>query len=164
MVQNLSAMQETPVWSLGQEDPLEKGMATLSSILVWRIPWTEEPGRLQSVESQELNMTEQLTHTHTYTHTHCLEGIKWQAKPAWPMSYGACSWTEKWRYKVNGTFKAQTGSIIYSEPSITSEPNHKFHTLENLTVTVIVDKLSKNFTTCGLVQRLHENMTFMDFN
>ena len=47
-VKNLSAMQETQVWSLGQEDPLEKGMATHSSILAWRIPWTEEPGGLQS--------------------------------------------------------------------------------------------------------------------
>ena len=41
-----------PVQSLGQEDPLEKGMATLSSILAWRIPWTEEPGRLQSMGLQ----------------------------------------------------------------------------------------------------------------
>ena len=39
--------QEKRVWSLGQEDPLEEGMATQSSIIVWRIPWTEEPGRLQ---------------------------------------------------------------------------------------------------------------------
>ena len=47
MVKNLPAMQETKVQSLGQEDLLEKGMATHSSILVWRIPWEEEPGRLQ---------------------------------------------------------------------------------------------------------------------
>ena len=46
MVKNLPAMQETRVRSLGQENPLEKGMATHSSALVWRIPWTEEPGRL----------------------------------------------------------------------------------------------------------------------
>ena len=46
MVKNLPAMQETQVRSLGQEDPLEKGMATHSSILAWRIPWTEEPGGL----------------------------------------------------------------------------------------------------------------------
>ena len=44
MVKNLPAMQETQVPSLGQEDPLEKGMATHSSILAWRIPWTEERG------------------------------------------------------------------------------------------------------------------------
>ena len=46
-VKNLSAMQETRVQSLGLEDPLEKGKATHSSVLAWRIPWTEEPGRLQ---------------------------------------------------------------------------------------------------------------------
>ena len=45
-------MQETQVQSLGQEDPLEEEMATHSSILVWKIPWTEEPGRLQSMGSQ----------------------------------------------------------------------------------------------------------------
>ena len=46
MVRNLPAMQETQVRSLGQEHPLEKGMTTHSSILAWRIPWTEEPGGL----------------------------------------------------------------------------------------------------------------------
>ena len=49
MVKNLPAMQETQVRSLGREDPLEKGMAIHSSILAWRIPWTEEPGGLQSI-------------------------------------------------------------------------------------------------------------------
>ena len=48
MVKNLPAMQKTRVRSLGQVDPLEKGKATHSNILVWRIPWTEEPGGLQS--------------------------------------------------------------------------------------------------------------------
>ena len=48
---SLPARQETQVRSLGGEDPLEEGTATLSSILAWRIPWTEEPGRLQSVGS-----------------------------------------------------------------------------------------------------------------
>ena len=51
---NLPAMQETWVWSLGWEDPLEKRMATHSSVLVWRIPWTEEPGGLQSMGSQRV--------------------------------------------------------------------------------------------------------------
>ena len=54
MVKNLPAMQETLVLSLGQEDPLEEGMAIHSSILAWRIPWTEEPGRLQSIRSQRV--------------------------------------------------------------------------------------------------------------
>ena len=52
VVNNLPAMQESPVGSLGQEDPLEKGMATLSSVTAWRIPWTEELGGLQSTGSQ----------------------------------------------------------------------------------------------------------------
>ena len=53
MVKNLPAMQDTWVRSLGQEDPLQKGMATLSSILAWEIPWTEEPGGLQSMGSKK---------------------------------------------------------------------------------------------------------------
>ena len=52
MVKNPPAMWETWVRSLGWEDPLEKGMAPHSSILAWRIPWTEEPGGLQSMGSQ----------------------------------------------------------------------------------------------------------------
>jgi len=54
MVKNPPAVQETWVQSLGWEDPLEKGTATHSSILAWRIPWTEEPGRLQSIGSQRV--------------------------------------------------------------------------------------------------------------
>ena len=53
-VKNLPAMQETRVQSLGWEFPLENGRATHSSILAWRIPWTEEPGRLQSMGSQRV--------------------------------------------------------------------------------------------------------------
>ena len=53
-VKNLPAMQETWGGSQGQEDPLEKEMATHSSILAWRIPWTEEPGRPQSMGSQRV--------------------------------------------------------------------------------------------------------------
>ena len=52
-VKNLPVMQETSVGSLGREGPLEKRMATHSSILAWRIPWTEEPGGPQSTESQK---------------------------------------------------------------------------------------------------------------
>ena len=53
-VKNLPAMQETQVQSLGQEDPLEKGMATHCSILAWRIPWTEDPVGLQSMGLQRV--------------------------------------------------------------------------------------------------------------
>ena len=54
MVKHLPTMQEPQVPSLGQEDPLEKGMATHSSTLAWRIPWTEEPGKLQFMGSQKV--------------------------------------------------------------------------------------------------------------
>ena len=61
-VMNLPAMQETWVQSLGWKDPLEKEMATHFSILAWRILWIEEPGRLQSMGSQESDMTWRLNH------------------------------------------------------------------------------------------------------
>ena len=66
MVKNLPAMQETQIKSLGQEDPLEKEKATQSSILAWRIPWTEEPGRLQSMGSQRIRH-DGATNTYTYS-------------------------------------------------------------------------------------------------
>ena len=54
MVKNLPAMRETQVWSLGQEDPLQKGMTAHSTILAWRITWTEKSGRLQSMGMQRV--------------------------------------------------------------------------------------------------------------
>ena len=64
MVRRLPAMQETWVQSLDGEDPLEKRVATHSSILAWRVPWTEESGRLYSMRLQEPDMTERLNHNH----------------------------------------------------------------------------------------------------
>ena len=64
MVKNLPATQEIWVWSPGQEDPLEKGMATHSSILAWRIPWAEEPGGLQSMGWQRVRHN-WVTNAHT---------------------------------------------------------------------------------------------------
>ena len=61
MVKNLLAMQEIWVRSLGREDPVNKEMATHSSILAWRIPWTEEPGGLQSMRSQRIGHVYVLT-------------------------------------------------------------------------------------------------------
>ena len=58
MVKNLPTTQETQVPSLGQEDPLQKGMATYSSIFAWRIPWTEEPGKLQSMGHKRSDITQ----------------------------------------------------------------------------------------------------------
>ena len=65
-VKNLPAVQETWVRSLGWEDPLEKEMATCSSILAWKSSWTEEPGGLQSMGHKESGTTEQLTHYNTH--------------------------------------------------------------------------------------------------
>ena len=63
MVKNLPTMHQTQVQSLGWEEPLEKGMVTKSSILAWRIQWTEEPDVLQSMGSQELDTNEQASNT-----------------------------------------------------------------------------------------------------
>ena len=63
-IENLPGMQETQVSSLGQEVPLEKEMATHFSIPAWRIPWTEEPGRLQFMDWQESDMTIYLSFWH----------------------------------------------------------------------------------------------------
>ena len=63
MVKNLPANQETQVWTLGWEDPLEKEMTTHSSSLAWRIPWIEEPGRLQSIGLQRIR-NDWAQHTH----------------------------------------------------------------------------------------------------
>ena len=72
MVKNLPAMRETQVRSLGQEDPLEKEMATHSSFLAWEIPWTEEPSGLQSMGSQKSDTTQQLTLSLIYIHLNIL--------------------------------------------------------------------------------------------
>ena len=63
-------MRETWVWSLGQEDPLEKETATHSSTLAWRIPWMEEPGGLRSIGLQRAGRDWAHTHTHTHTLSH----------------------------------------------------------------------------------------------
>ena len=65
LVKNLYAVQETQVWSLGGEDPLEKGMATHSNILAWRTPWTEEPGGLRTTGSQRVGH-DWLSYTFTF--------------------------------------------------------------------------------------------------
>ena len=73
MENNLPAMQETQVPSLGMEDALEKGMAAHSSILAWRIPWAEEPGGLQSIGSQS-DTTEPLSLCDFYQDSHASPG------------------------------------------------------------------------------------------
>ena len=82
-VKNLPAMQTTWVWPLGWEDPLEKGMATHSSILAWRIPWTEEPGDLQSMESQRFRHNWLTKYAHTYIPTYIYKGGGGWNQPIW---------------------------------------------------------------------------------
>ena len=69
-------MKETWVQSLGQEDPLEKEMATHSNILAWRILWTEELGGLESKRLQELDTTERLNHHHRNSVTNQLDSVR----------------------------------------------------------------------------------------
>ena len=73
MIKNLPAVQETQVRVLGQEDPLEKEMAPHSSILAWRMPWTEEPGRLQSMGLQSQTGLRNYTTTTTTTTLLCMD-------------------------------------------------------------------------------------------
>ena len=77
VVKNPPAMEETWVWSLRQEDPLEKGMATHSSIFAWEIPWTEEPVRLQSMRWQRVGHD-----WATNMHTH-IDVSRWAGLPLW---------------------------------------------------------------------------------
>ena len=77
LVKSLPAMQETWVWSLGREDPLEECMAAHSSILAWRIPWTEEPGGLQSMGLQRVRY-EWVTNTQTYMEVFLIHTFQWR--------------------------------------------------------------------------------------
>ena len=80
MIKIPPAIQETCVWSLGLEDPLQKEMATHSSILAWGIPWTEEPGRLQSMRSQSWTQLSDLIHSfalYSVCASSLLESIVW---------------------------------------------------------------------------------------
>ena len=80
MVKNLPVMQETQAWSLGQEDPLEKEMATQFNILAWKIPQTEKPGKLQSTESQRVGhdwATNTFTFHYHKLNSHIIYGSVW---------------------------------------------------------------------------------------
>ena len=83
MIKNLPAMQETQVWSQGQEDPLKEEMAAHSIILAWRIPWTEEPGRLLSMGSQRLGHD---WATFTSLHIMCASGSLQKHVGLWDVS------------------------------------------------------------------------------
>ena len=85
-VKDLPTMRETQVWSLGQEDPLEKEMATHSSILAWKVPWMEEPGRLQSLGLQRVGRDWATSLSLSVTKS-CLTVTPWTAAPQASLSY-----------------------------------------------------------------------------
>ena len=104
MVKRLSTMQETRVWSLGREDPLEKEMAIHSSIIAWKIPWTEEPGRLQSMGSQRVE--HDWATSHAYVHTLYVGLPLWLSwwrihlqcgRPGFDPWVGKIPWRRKWQ-------------------------------------------------------------------
>ena len=99
---HLPTMPEMLVQSLGKEDLLRKEMAIHSRILVWEIPWTEEPVRLQSMGSQSRTQLSAPTRTHTHTHPH-IHPKGWEMKPEWTVRHsqessnsgnalGICCW------------------------------------------------------------------------
>ena len=85
--------EETPIQSLGRIYPLEEGMATYSSILAWRIPWTEESDGLQSIASQELHATKPLNHHHHLCFTFCATEI---CKHAGKIEQSRAYWCHIW--------------------------------------------------------------------
>ena len=125
-VKNLSAMQETQVWSLGWEDPLQTGIATHSSILAWRIPWTEEPGWPQCMGSQRVRhnwVTISLSLSHTHTHTHTMsEG----QQVIWADSLSGHTPTEQWDEAVTSVWfhltKSSTPGKSHSKTPIRNLP------------------------------------------
>ena len=95
MVKNLSGMQETQVWTLGWEDPLEKGKVMHFRILAWRIPWTEEPGGLQSMGSQRVKtwLSEQwLTLFQTYLSINSSNFFRHQHNETYPVTVHVFCW------------------------------------------------------------------------
>ena len=98
MVKRLPTMWETWVWSLGQQDPLEKEMATHSSTLAGKIPWTEEHGRLQSMGSQRVrhDWTTSLTHSLTHSLTWCWS---WNSNPLATWCKELTHWKRPWGYE-----------------------------------------------------------------
>ena len=91
-VRNLPVIQETQVWSLGQEDPLEKEMATHYSIIAWRIPWTEEPGGLQSTGLQRIGRNWASEHAHTLVLFNPACSLSFLSlNPAWLSRQSGCS-------------------------------------------------------------------------
>ena len=119
MVMNPPATQETQVRSVGREDPLEKEMATHSSILAWRIPWTEEPGGLQSMESQRVRHN---WATNTFT----------SIRKAWTQLIQLANFAYE---AIQGQQIKETGSMSYICCMVRPEPFGQTHLLSGIDVT-----------------------------
>ena len=137
MVKNLSAMQETRVWSLVREDPLEKGRASHSSVVAWKIPWTEKPGRLQSVGLQRVGH-DWVTNTHTGMKLDSFgkAAVTKHHKQKWMFS-------QFWRLKVWASeglapFEGCEGtSILLLFPSFWWLPGNLWYSLASRSITLI---------------------------
>ena len=114
-VKNLPAMQETWVWSLGWEDSLEKGKATYSSILAWKIPWTEEPGGLQFMGSQRVRHNWVTKRYRLVWECEALGGcnVGKDSQPLWSFSSKKPTWLshEGWgKFRDTGCRRGMTGT------------------------------------------------------
>ena len=116
MVKNPSAMQETWVQSLGWEDSLEEGMATLSSILAWKSSWTEELLSCSPYLCKELDTTEQLTHIHT---VYSVERLSWSVQIAIPKHHRLDGLNNK--YLHHTVLEAKISKIKVPADSVSSE-------------------------------------------
>ena len=125
-------MQETRVQFLDWEDPLEKEMATCSSILAWRIPWTVEPGGLQSIGSQRVRH-DWATNTHTHTHTQGTDTD--ELKPPFP-----CQATDPWEsHVVTGSPREHLLTLAHTEAQL--PPSTHSASLSNLFAAVYACQL-----------------------
>ena len=129
-------MWETLVQPLGREDPLEEGMATHSSILAWRTPWTEEPGQLQSIRSQRVrdNWVSMHTHTHTKvsvpTGNRCGKWIRGTHVCCWACFILSC-WCE-WTatslflqpFPMGHSAETTVSTILQGTQRVSREPEH----------------------------------------
>ena len=112
VVRNLCAIQETQVLSLGQEDPLEKGMATHSSILDWRIPWTEEPGGLPSMGSQRVRHDWVINTFTSLQRLKCPRRVKPVVNAQWMLCQQKRDWSDH-ASLLNGLQEARQASSAF---------------------------------------------------
>ena len=110
LIAQMPAMQETPFQFLCGDNPPEKGWAAYSSILAWRIPWTEEPGKLQSMGSQRLGHNWATKHT-TASSVYLTEG--WIVLVKWWIRNAPCTWEGCW---TRTYMRTHTHSCTYTRP------------------------------------------------